>query len=438
MNHFDRPTVDNPAQPMNHHLATRLPEPCFMTCMNSSHAHNRSKRRVAAAMKARFVLKSFGAALLALACLAPGSPAGAALIERLIFPVTTDPDITGATTNNFRHVVHLDDSVPHPGRLFVFFPGTGGPPGGYRRIMQTAAEIGYHALGLAYVNDLSINFDICDGQPDPACEENARLEIIEGFDYSPHIAVNRANSIENRLIKLLQYLHQQYPGEGWNTFLDGEAIRWDLIAFAGHSQGGGHAALVGKIHSVHRVGMFSSTEPAAWTTEPSLTPSDRCFGFAHTLEDNYNGITFSWANLGVPGALTSVDAGAPPFAGSHRLKTTATPADGANFHGAVVTDPSTPLQPDGVTPLFRDVWIYMIGPAGDGPDPLPLIPSISGNDFKLEFPTMPGERFDIQTSPDLGVWTNAVSDLFAPTFSLEYVVPDALAAPRGFYRVQRK
>jgi hypothetical protein len=293
-------------------------------------------------------------------------------------------------------------------------------------------------LGLAYVNDLSINFDICAGQPSPTCEEDARLEIIEGHDYSPHIDVNRANSIENRLIKLLQYLHQQYPGEGWNTFLDGEAIRWDLIAFAGHSQGGGHAAMIGKIHSVHRVGMFSSTEPAAWTAGPLLTPPDRYFGFAHTLEDNYNGITLSWANFGVPGVLTSADIVAPPFSGSHRLQTTATPADGVNYHGCVVTDPYTPLQPDGVTPLFRDVWIYMIGPAGSGPAAFTLDLAIVDNDVKLTWPTMPGELFEVQTSPDLGVWSNAASNLFAPSFSLEHVVPNALAAPKGFFRVRRK
>lgn len=69
-----------------------------------------------------------------------------------------------------------------------------------------------------------------------------------------------------------------------------------------------------------------------------------------------------------------------------------------------------------MTPLFHDVWIYMIGLAGNGLDAPPLIPSISGNDSKLECPTMPGERFDIQTSPDLGAWTNAVSDLFASAF----------------------
>jgi hypothetical protein len=300
------------------------------------------------------------AALLAISYAFTGT-GDAALVERFIRPVTTDPAIDGGTASH-RHVVYFDDAVPHPGRLFVFFPGTGGPPQGYKRITKTAAEIGYHAVALAYINDQSINYDICYGVPDPTCEETARLEIIEGFDYSPLIAVSRANSIENRLIKLLQYLHQEYPAEAWDAFLDGETIRWELMAFAGHSQGGGHAAMLGKIHSVYRVGMFSSTEPAAWTLEPLVTPSDRFFGFAHTLEDSFNGITRSWANLGVPGVLTSVDTVPPPCGGSHRLQTTAVPADGGNYHGCVVVDPYTPLQADGVTPLFRDVWIYMIGP----------------------------------------------------------------------------
>jgi hypothetical protein len=374
--------------------------------------------------------------LVALACFAPPHCAVGALIERLIFPVTTDPAIDGGNALH-RHVVCYDDAVPHPGRLFVFFPGTSGPPQAYKLITRTAAQIGYHAIALAYVNDQSINEDICPGQT-ADCPENARLEIIEGQDYSPLVNVNRANSIENRLIRLLQYLDQQYPSEGWGAFLDGETIRWELMALAGHSQGGGHAAMIGKIHNVYRLGMFSSTEPAAWTLEPLATPTNRFFGFAHTLEDSFTGITRSWKNLGVPGTLTSVDAVPPPCGGSHQLQTAATPRDGANYHGCGVVDIYTPLQADGATPLFRDVWIYMIGPASNGPTPLTVSASLSSNDFKLTWPAMPGELFNVQTSADLNAWTNTVTDLFAPSFSIEHDVTNASSASKGFYRVQRK
>jgi hypothetical protein len=47
-----------------------------------------------------------------------------------------------------------------------------------------------------------------------------RLEILDGTDRTPLVDVDRANSIENRLIKLLQYLDANRPGEGWGGFLD--------------------------------------------------------------------------------------------------------------------------------------------------------------------------------------------------------------------------
>jgi hypothetical protein len=374
----------------------------------------------------------FTALLVAVAC----GTASAELIERRVNPLVTDASITGGTSTH-RHMVYFDDAVPHPGRLFVFLPGTNGPPQAYKLITQTAAQIGYHALALAYVNELSINEDICAGQA-LTCPEDARLEIIEGVDYTPLIQVSRADSIENRLIKLLQYLAAQFPSEGWQQFLDAGQLRWELMAFAGHSQGGGHAAMLGKIHSVHRVAMFSSTEPALWTREPLLTPPARFFAFAHTLEESFNGITLSWANLQLPGALTSVDNVPPPSAGSHRLQTTAPPRDLVNFHGCVVVDLYTPLQPDGVTPVFRNVWIYMIGPAVSGPDPLTVVPSITGNNVKLTWPTMPGEQFRIEQSTDLVGWSELADPLFATGFAGEHIVAGALQAPVGFYRVQRK
>jgi hypothetical protein len=60
--------------------------------------------------------------------------------------------------------------------------------------------------------------------------------------------------------------------------------------------------------------------------------------------------------------LTSVDAGSPPFGGSHQLQTSVTtcrqfaPLD--SNHNCVVTDEITPLS-DG-QPLFAEVWTYLI------------------------------------------------------------------------------
>jgi hypothetical protein len=124
--------------------------------------------------------------------------------------------------------------------------------------------------------------------------------------------------------------------------------------------------MIGKLHVVHRVAMFSGTEPAAWTLQPLATPVDRYYGLVHELEDLYPPIVQSWTNLGIPGIPTTVDGVAPPYGGSHRLQTGVAPAstttDGApNYHGSVVVDAATPLDPNG-SPVLRAAWVTMIGP----------------------------------------------------------------------------
>ena len=85
----------------------------------------------------------------------------------------------------------------------------------------------------------------------------------------------------NRIVKLLAHLEANHPGEGWGTFLEGAAPRWESIAVAGHSQGGGHAANIGRLHGVARVIMFDWTDvvplvgAAPWLSKPKVTPADR-------------------------------------------------------------------------------------------------------------------------------------------------------------------
>ena len=292
--------------------------------------------------------------------------------RQAVVPVTPAAIAPSATDSSIaddgqEHLVYYDPKTSLAGKLFVFFAGSGGAPESYKLVCQTAVARGYHAIGLAYPNDASINFDICPGSADPNCQENVRLETLDGTDRTPLVDVNRANSIENRLIQVLSYLAVQRPGEGWDAFLASGQPRWDRMAFAGHSQGGGFAAMVGKVHLVSRVAMFSSTEPAPWTTEPLATPPERYFGFAHEREDSFIGITASWKNLRIPGSLTRVDGDTPPFGGSHQLTTVAMPVGPLsrgepNWHGCGVVDIHTPLQADGRTPQFQDVWGFMIGP----------------------------------------------------------------------------
>ena len=67
---------------------------------------------------------------------------------------------------------------------------------------------------------------------------------------------------------------------------DGQPV-WSRIVVAGHSQGSGHAAYLGKMFEVDKVLMFSGPqdylddlgEPAPWQARPSATPPSRFFAF---------------------------------------------------------------------------------------------------------------------------------------------------------------
>src|SRR5271166_5091306 len=95
-------------------------------------------------------------------------------------------------------------------------------------------------------------------------------------------------SLGLRVFKLLLYLKTLRPREHWEQFLnDDDSIKWETIAVAGQSQGGGHAALIGIKHQVARVLCFGSPKdyskrlnaPAAWYGDESATPKDRFFAF---------------------------------------------------------------------------------------------------------------------------------------------------------------
>lgn len=296
----------------------------------------------------------------------PGQKVGAStqeLVMRSIAPPETSPGIESTIGD---HLAVIGSA--HLGRLLVFFPGTGARPDQYSFFLQRAAELGYHVIGLAYHNGHSINFDICAGT-DPAsnCHEKARLEILlgeeSGYD-PPHVDAD--NAAFHRLLKLLEYLDQRYPWEGWDRFFEGHEPLWDQMVVAGHSQGGGHAAMTAKLHVVAGALLFGATEPATWTWEPLSTPSDRLWGFAHADELNFNAIVRSWDNLGLVGRPVNVDQISVPFDGSQRLFTSTSSCRGdpnsrGQAHNCPIVDEFIPLN-DAGEPVFAYVWDAMLKP----------------------------------------------------------------------------
>ncbi len=196
--------------------------------------------------------------------------------------------------------------LPLREELFVWLPGSGYQPRDFTWMMNIAAAAGYRGVSFAYRNEVSVNSECgvrgdpeCDDSVNFDCEEQVRTEIVYGdsvYD-SPCVTVSRADSIENRLIRLLQYLDAQHPTDGYGAYLDGgDAVAWEKIVIAGWSQGGGHAGLIARDHRVARALFISKgagavdqdgdglPEPALWADDPRATPPEREFGSTHEDE----------------------------------------------------------------------------------------------------------------------------------------------------------
>ncbi len=302
-----------------------------------------------------------------------GQPAQS--VERPIAPAETDPAINLALDAHY--AINPSPTVTPAGKLFIFFPGTGAVAQNYRLILRAGAARGYHAIGITYPNEDAIS-TLCDNNVDIDCHGKARQEVITGENLSTRVDVNPTNSIVNRIARLLNYLNTQYPGEAWGQFLNAGQPIWSKITVAGHSQGGGHAAMMTKLYGLDRAIYFSSPGdwrnaadvPATWmTARANVTPPSRQYGFAH-LRDPLISYTTRivpiWQALGLAtfGVAVSVDGNQPPYNGTRQLFTNADPTAFPSLsptHNATVVDVSTPKATDG-SPLFSLVWDYLAFP----------------------------------------------------------------------------
>ncbi len=309
-------------------------------------------------------------AVVTLAPAKPIAPAARAGSDIRILPSQTDPEIKAFDTPHCVYPVP-EGAANDRHQLLLWIPGTQPPgteskgPGAAGRFCEVARELGYHAIVLKYPNDESASVGREDNDPDVF--EKFRMALIEG-GHSRYITVSRTDSIENRLIKLLLYLKQNRPAEGWNQFLrDDGNIRWEAIAVAGQSQGGGHAALLGIKHTVARVICFGSPKdyslalnaPAEWLREKPATPRNRFFAFNHQQDHQACSPAQQLENLRALkldtfGGPVDVDKEPSPYRHSHILTT--------NYPGTKLT--SKEAHTTGISPrneaVFGKVWIYML------------------------------------------------------------------------------
>jgi hypothetical protein len=302
----------------------------------------------------------------------------APLVPRTIVPHLTDSAIDWNPPLNpncsdpqcDRHHVWLDPSRASNGKLFVFMAGIApqGPrPRAYQLVQQRAARLGYQVIGLMYQNNVGPGG--CAGDPDPDCFGNVRLEILDGVDRSSLVNVSRANSIDNRLTKLLLYLDTQFPAEGWSRFLHKGEPKWSQIAVGGHSGGASQAALIAKIRHVDRVVLLAgpaneSAQVAAWISIGE-TPAAKYFDLLHQRDSRKAAILANADALQLDrfGNPVVPEQSEPPYGGTHILISDLEPTGGYgmdNPHLSVAVDAWTPRGPDG-TPLLSEAWGYMLG-----------------------------------------------------------------------------
>jgi hypothetical protein len=296
-----------------------------------------------------------------------GSDAAAAYVTNKYFvsPKVADPATTTALS---AHIAYFNTNPAKKNILYVFLPGTYRDPTGCQATPLKAASLGYHAIGLMYDNLVAGN-PLCKATGDTTCHVRARLEVIDGIDRHPGVNVNVANSLINRLYKLLVYMNNQQPTQNWGQFISAGKPNWSKIIIGGHSQGGALAGVIGKYYPVKRVIMYSmidflnSGKIPNW--ENSKTGKEKYFALINPSDEQvpYASVVPGWAALGMNsfGVPTNIATSAFPYNYSHTLVTTVTPNTTMTdkYHNGTGVDAYIPKDASG-NYIYDKAWEYLI------------------------------------------------------------------------------
>jgi hypothetical protein len=223
-----------------------------------------------------------------------------------IEPSKTDSRIMEANTPHF---VAYNPSAKQ-GKLLLFLPGTGGIASkGPNDFFRTAIQQGYYVINLSYINTPAIA-QICIGNTlseNSNCAEEFRIRRVYGDNDFSLVTDEPHDAIINRLTKLLVYLSENDKKGKWNRYIKDGKPKWEEIALAGQSQGGGMAAFIAKRERVARVIDFSggwdfsaNNKIADWYSKSSVTPPDRWFGTYHVKEPTAEIIIETYQALNIP------------------------------------------------------------------------------------------------------------------------------------------
>ncbi|HEX2356294.1 MAG TPA: hypothetical protein VHI50_07515, partial [Micromonosporaceae bacterium] len=180
-----------------------------------------------------------------------------------------------ATRWDSPHYAMRSDS-PSVARLVVFLHGYTGTASAFyagdvtpgTSIMASAVNSGYYAIALTHRSTPNVRVE-CGA--DMSCHLPTRATLVTGTvqeGSAPAVAdMAYDDGIEPRLVHLLVDLRDRTDAAGgWGAFLAPPACRgpractvvWSRVLLAGHSQGGGHAAVMARQHAVAGVIMLAS------------------------------------------------------------------------------------------------------------------------------------------------------------------------------------
>ncbi|HVZ75066.1 MAG TPA: hypothetical protein VHJ20_21940 [Polyangia bacterium] len=241
-----------------------------------------------------------------------------------------DPMVSDPTSHpNDMESADVDTSKPLKKKLCVVLTGIGTGPG--QGIGFWAASQGYHVFSVAYSNAIGAG----DGSPDAM--GNTRMNQFDGGGRTPAATnTTRADSIEGRLLKAIEYLKTNDQGADWGWYLNQDGtMRWSDGCFIGYSYGATHLAVIARYV---RIGLGVSTSgpqseghpDSTWLKIPSATPVERMWAIwgsndepAPTDNGYKSHYTVTTGLLGYLGdvvhTMQDAPAGTPPYKGSHRL-----------------------------------------------------------------------------------------------------------------------
>lgn len=263
-----------------------------------------------------------------------------------------DPDIADSFSPEY---ASLDTRVTPLGKLVIFLPGANNVPADWHDHGRQLAGYGFHVLIPHYNNRWSSD-GTCDGVGGN-CYNDTRWEALTGEDTSTAIEIAPRDSVEGRVVALLQHLQTENPAGDWGFFL-GEAapLRYSSLIIAGISHGAASSGMYATRRPVTRCVMHSSG-PAGDTAEAKMTPLSAWYSLTHTEDPDYDAISGSLQNWQIPGTPTTLDDAAFPFGESHQLITS---AESTYPHCSTAVSSFSPVDANDDY-LFDAAWRYLYG-----------------------------------------------------------------------------